>query len=65
MSDWIVMQGTIINTAKGGGFEFFGPYTEQEAIKAEKTLNATAKECKRPDVIATRLQLLRGRTLLK
>jgi hypothetical protein len=64
VADWIVMQGTLINTVQGGGFEFFGPYTEQEAIKAENTLNATAKQCK-ADVVATKLQLLRGRTLVR
>jgi len=66
VADWIVMQGTLINTVQGGGgFEFFGPYTEQEAIKAENTLNATAKRVNRPDVVATKLQLLRGRTLVR
>lgn len=28
MRDWIVIQGSI-----SGGFEFFGPFTEEEAIE--------------------------------
>jgi hypothetical protein len=32
--DWIVIQGTLINTEIGGGFEFFGPFTEDEAKHA-------------------------------
>lgn len=29
--DWIVLTGQPVDTTKGGGFEFLGPYTEKEA----------------------------------
>ena len=32
MRDWIVIVGHLLDTVKGGGFEFFGPFTEAEAI---------------------------------
>lgn len=30
-NDWIVIAGQPVDTTRGGGFEFFGPFTEQEA----------------------------------
>jgi len=33
---WIVMTGQPIDTIKGGGFEFFGPYTEDDAKEVQK-----------------------------
>ena len=29
--NWIVISGGIVDTVKGGGLEFFGPFTEPEA----------------------------------
>lgn len=29
--DWIIISGQPVDTAKGGGFEFFGPFTKPEA----------------------------------
>lgn len=29
--NWIVLTGQPVDTTKGGGFEFNGPYTEEEA----------------------------------
>lgn len=31
IKDWIVVAGSIVDTTDGGGFEFFGPYTLEEA----------------------------------
>lgn len=37
--DWIVIAGSLIDTTKGGGFEFFGPFTEEEANFARGKLS--------------------------
>jgi hypothetical protein len=58
VKNWIVMQGTILNTVNGGGFEFFGPYTEQEAIMVKNHMD----KCNhRPDIASIIVQLLRER----
>jgi hypothetical protein len=39
--NWIVIQSGILNTVSQGGFEFFGPYTEVEAVRLQATLAET------------------------
>jgi hypothetical protein len=29
--NWIVLSGAVLHSRSGGGFEFFGPYTEEDA----------------------------------
>jgi hypothetical protein len=29
--DWIVIAGQLIDNTEGGGFEFFGPFTKEQA----------------------------------
>jgi hypothetical protein len=38
MRDWIVVQGSLLSSAGGGGFEFFGPFTEEEAVEVRDEL---------------------------
>lgn len=40
--NWIVIAGQLIDTTKGGGFEFFGPYTEDEAEAVKQRLCGSA-----------------------
>jgi len=42
--NWIVMTGQPLDTTKGGGFEFFGPYTENEAKAKREEKIAWLKE---------------------
>jgi len=37
--DWIVIAGQLIDTAKGGGFEFFGPFTKSEAEEVRQSMH--------------------------
>lgn len=30
--DWIVVAGSLVDSTKGGGLEFLGPYTELDAL---------------------------------
>lgn len=36
--NWIVVTGQLVNTVKGGGFDFLGPYTENEAETIKRRL---------------------------
>ena len=38
--DWIVIQGNLLNSTRDGGFEFFGPFTEAEAIKVRDDMKS-------------------------
>jgi hypothetical protein len=31
MKNWIVISGRLLDTIRGGGFEFLGPFTQEEA----------------------------------
>ena len=35
---WMVMSGQPLDTSEGGGFEFFGPFTEDEAKKVREII---------------------------
>jgi hypothetical protein len=50
--DWIVICGDIVNTTKGGGFEFFGPFTEAEAEEVRQNLDCPG------ELITMAIQLL-------
>ena len=55
MKDWIVIQGTIINTTTApGGFEFIGPFTEEEAFRFRE-------RNQHPDCLTIAVQLLPSR----
>jgi hypothetical protein len=36
--NWIVYCGTILDTTKGGGLEFFGPFSEASALEARTNM---------------------------
>jgi hypothetical protein len=43
--NWIVITGSILNTAQGGGgLEFFGPYTEDQAVRLQRLLASPSCE---------------------
>ena len=50
--DWIVIHGSVVNTVTGGGFEYFGPFTWQEARKAQSAMF-------KPEYSTIMIQLLR------
>ena len=52
--DWIVIHGSLIDTPSGGGFEFFGPFTHEEAIEFRAKILAP------PDLMSVAVQLLKG-----
>lgn len=37
--DWIVIAGSLVDTTQGGGYEFFGPFTEEEANLARDNMS--------------------------
>jgi hypothetical protein len=58
--DWIVIHGQLVDTtAGGGGFEFYGPFSEEEALLVRNDI-AT----RRPDVLTLALQLIARKPLL-
>ena len=54
--DWIVISGGIINTTKGGGYEFFGPFTEAEAVEVRDELRSEGNS---NEITTTCIQLLK------
>jgi hypothetical protein len=55
--NWIVMTGHPVNTSLGGGFEFFGPYSEEEAKKFQSKMVSLQQP---GNWIAVAIQLLKG-----
>jgi hypothetical protein len=42
--NWIVVAGSIVNTTNGGGYEFFGPYSQRQAERLRSSLEAPDRE---------------------
>jgi len=67
--NWIVITGQLIDSTEGGGFEFHGPFTEEEAQAVVKTLSSTCPACHFPihddKVQAVELLGVYHRTILK
>lgn len=62
MKDWIVMSGQPVMTTTGGGFEFFGPFTEEQAkIVREKLADSRGERVS----IAIQLLGVFNRTLFR
>lgn len=36
VKNWIIVAGQPIGRVSGGGFEFFGPFTEEQALRIKK-----------------------------
>jgi hypothetical protein len=56
--NWIVIQGQIVDTVDGGGFEFFGPFTEKEARNVRSRMKAFTQEHGGTEISTIALQLL-------
>jgi hypothetical protein len=59
--DWIVITGYLINTGVGGGLEFFGPFTEEQAKKFQSKISLNRPpNWVSPSWVSLAVQLLRG-----
>ena len=56
--NWIVIKGQLVDTTRGGGFEFFGPFTYEEAGHVRDQMQAFTKQFGRTDITTIALQLL-------
>lgn len=55
LQNWIIIKGQPIDTTHGGGFEFFGPYTEAEAKLIRSKLLDRKEEPGQTIVLAVQL----------
>ena len=42
--NWIVIKGQLVDTTRGGGFEFFGPFTGEEANNVRDSMQTFAQQ---------------------
>jgi hypothetical protein len=53
--DWIVIAGQLIDDVNGGGYEFFGPFTEDEAQEVRQGMAEASKNNEDRMVVAVQL----------
>jgi hypothetical protein len=56
--DWIVLAGQPVDTTSGGGYEFFGPFTEDEARRRREQILSKLSKRAGYDQIVLMVQLL-------
>ena len=55
---WIVIKGQLVDTTRGGGFEFFGPFTEEEANNVRDKMQTFVQQAGFTAITTIALQLL-------
>lgn len=59
--DWIVISGTPLSSTDGGGFEFFGPFTEKQAMAFREAMILHLNHIAHDQThVVTAVQLLSG-----
>lgn len=59
--DWIVIRGSIIDSTQGGGYEFFGPFTEGEAKFVRERMHTPHDEMQTISIQLLKLPNLLGK----